>query len=49
MDLGGLLPKQKEVNRAWKAPIQAFMDGKITAEECLARFEVEANAVLAAP
>ena len=47
MDLGGMHPRAKEVMAAWKIPIQLFMDGKITAQEVLDRFEAEANAILA--
>lgn len=48
MDLGGMHPRVKEVNAAWKIPIQEFMEGKITAQQVLDRFEAEANKVLAA-
>jgi ABC-type glycerol-3-phosphate transport system substrate-binding protein len=47
MDLGSLEPKASEVNQAWKDPIQLFMDGKISAQEVLNRFEAEAKRILA--
>ena len=46
MDLGGMHPRAKEVMAAWKLPIQEFMDGDITAQEVLDRFEAEANRIL---
>lgn len=48
MDLGSLHPRIKQVNAAWKLPIQEFMEGRISAKEVLRRFEAEANAALAA-
>ena len=47
MDLGGMHPRAREVNAAWKLPIQEFMEGRITAQEVLDRFEAEANKILA--
>ena len=47
MDLGSMHPRAKEVSALWLEPIQLFMDGKITAQQVLDRFETEANKVLA--
>ena len=47
MDLGGMHPAIREVNAAWKLPIQDFMEGRITAQAVLDRFEAEANTILA--
>jgi|GEM_PF-4052620 len=47
MDLGGLDPRAKEVMAAAKIPTQLFMNGEITAQEMLDRWEAEANAILA--
>ncbi|MFH1603303.1 MAG: extracellular solute-binding protein [Pseudomonadota bacterium] len=47
MDLGGLSPRAAEVNAAWKLPIQAFMAGKLTAQQVLDQFEAEAKKILA--
>jgi ABC-type glycerol-3-phosphate transport system substrate-binding protein len=46
MDENRLGPRTKEVNTMWKEPIQAFMNGEITAQEALNRFEAAANEVL---
>jgi ABC-type glycerol-3-phosphate transport system substrate-binding protein len=46
MDLGGMHPRAKEVMAAWKIPMQEFMDGDITAQAVLDRFEAEANRIL---
>ena len=46
MDLGGLHPRAREVRDAANVPIQVFMDGEITAQQFLDRFEAEANAIL---
>ena len=47
MDLGGMHPRAREVSDAWKIPIQEFMEGTISAQEVLDRFEAEANKILA--
>jgi len=47
MDLGGLHPRAREVMDAATVPWQMFLDGDITAQEFLDRFEAEANAILA--
>ena len=46
MDLAGMHPRAREVSAAWKIPIQQFMDGEITAQEVLDRFEAAANKIL---
>lgn len=46
MDLGGLHPRAREVRDAANVPIQLFMNGEITAQQFLDRFEAEANAIL---
>ena len=48
MDLGSMNPRIRQVNAAWKIPMQEFMEGKITAQAVLDRFEAEANKILAA-
>lgn len=47
MDLGGMHPRAKEVMAAAKIPIQEFMDGEISAQELLDRWEADANKILA--
>lgn len=47
MDLGGLHPRAKEVMGAAKVLMQRFMDGDITAQELLDRWETDANRILA--
>ena len=46
MDTNRLGARTPEVNLAWKEPMQAFMNGEITAQETLNRFEAAANEVL---
>jgi ABC-type glycerol-3-phosphate transport system substrate-binding protein len=47
MDLGDMEPRAEEIEAAWKLPIQDFMDGKITAQQVLDKFEAEAKKILA--
>ena len=46
MDLGDLSPHSQELVRPWKPLMQAFMDGKITAEEVLSQYEAEAIKII---
>jgi len=48
MELGNLEPFSRELRRPWIIPIQELMEGKVTAEQVLAQYEKEANAIIAA-
>jgi ABC-type glycerol-3-phosphate transport system substrate-binding protein len=47
MDLGDMEPRADEIEGAWKLPIQDFMDGRISAQQVLDKFEAEAKKILA--